>query len=58
MKISCWGLYPDPQRYFDYHHSSDDVFENVNQRELELGGASMAAMIYLIDTYWAKFKTN
>ena len=52
------GLYPDPQRYFDYHHSSDDVFENVNQRELELGGASMAAMIYLIDTYWTKFKTN
>ena len=56
--IMLLGLYPDPQRYFDYHHSSDDVFENVNQRELELGGASMAAMIYLIDTYWTKFKTN
>jgi hypothetical protein len=46
------GLYPDSQRYFDYHHSADDVFENVNQRELELGGASMAAMLYLIDSYW------
>jgi carboxypeptidase Q len=49
------GLYPDPQRYFDYHHSDDDVFENVNQRELELGGASMAAMIYLLDNYWNQF---
>lgn len=46
------GLYPDPQRYFDYHHSADDVFENVNQRELELGGASLAAMVYLVDKYW------
>lgn len=43
------GLVPDPQRYFDYHHSDADVFEAINQRELELGGASMAAMIYLID---------
>jgi carboxypeptidase Q len=45
------GLYPDSQRYFDYHHSADDIFENVNQRELELGGASMATMLYLVDTY-------
>lgn len=43
------GLSPDPQRYFDYHHSDADVFETVNQRELELGAASMASMIYLID---------
>lgn len=49
------GLYPDPQRYFDYHHSDDDVFENVNQRELELGGASIAAMVYLLDHYWERF---
>ena len=49
------GLYPDSQRYFDYHHSDDDVFENVNQRELELGGASLASMIYLVDKYWYLF---
>jgi carboxypeptidase Q len=52
------GLYPDSQRYFDYHHSADDVFENVNQRELELGGASMAAMVYLMDKYWNTFITQ
>lgn len=54
-KLFLMGLYPDSQRYFDYHHSDDDVFENVNQRELELGGASMAAMVYLVDKYWYLF---
>ena len=46
------GLVPDPQRYFDYHHTENDVFEVINQRELELGGASMSSLLYLIDTYW------
>ena len=44
---------PDSQRYFDYHHSADDVFENVNKRELELGGAALATLIYLIDSQGA-----
>lgn len=48
------GLKPDPQRYFDYHHTDTDVFENVNARELELGGASMAAILYLVDRYWTE----
>lgn len=43
------GLYPDSQRYFDYHHSNSDTFDKVNRRELELGAASMASLIYLID---------
>ena len=45
------GLLPDTQRYFDVHHTSNDVFEQVNRRELQLGAATMAAMIYLIDKY-------
>ncbi len=45
------GLSPDSQRYFDIHHTPTDVFENVNRRELELGAASMAALVYLIDKY-------
>lgn len=44
-------LNPDSQRYFDLHHSRNDVFENVNKRELELGAVNMAALIYLIDKY-------
>ena len=44
-------LIPDSQRYFDYHHARNDVFENVNKRELELGAIDMAALIYLVDKY-------
>ncbi|WP_087149111.1 M20/M25/M40 family metallo-hydrolase [Pedobacter lusitanus] len=45
------GFRPDSQRYFDVHHSSNDVFENVNKRELELGAAGMATLVYLIDQH-------
>ncbi len=45
------GLRPESQRYFDVHHAATDVFAAVNARELEMGTASIAAIIYLIDTY-------
>jgi carboxypeptidase Q len=45
------GLSPDSQRYFEYHHARNDVFENVNKRELELGAINMTALIYLVDKY-------
>lgn len=45
------GLVPDSQRYFDYHHARNDVFEAVNKRELELSAVTMAALIYLADKY-------
>lgn len=45
------GFIPDSQRMFDVHHSRLDVFESVNRRELELGTASIASLIYLIDRY-------
>lgn len=48
---TCVGLVPDSQRYFDYHHTANDVFENVNKRELELGVAGMASLVYLVDQY-------
>jgi len=44
-------LRPDSQRYFEYHHARNDVLENVNKRELELGAVNMAALIYLVDKY-------
>lgn len=43
------GFVPDDQRYFDVHHSANDVFAEVNHREFELGSASMAVLIMLID---------
>jgi hypothetical protein len=45
------GYSPDSQRYFDLHHTAADVLETVNARELELGAASMAALVYLLDLY-------
>ena len=43
------GMAISSQRYFDFHHAETDVFENVNKRELHLGAAAMATMIYLMD---------
>ena len=48
-KIVKAGLIPDSQRYFDYHHAANDKFDAVDKRELELGAATMASLIYLID---------
>ncbi len=45
------GFKPDSQRYFEYHHSENDVFSSINKRELELGAASMASLIYLVDYF-------
>jgi len=45
------GLQPDSQRYFDHHHAANDTFDHVNKRELELGAATMASLIYLVDKY-------
>lgn len=51
-KIVKVGLHPDSQRYFDYHHAANDTFDSVNKRELELGTATMASLMYLFDTYF------
>lgn len=45
------GYLSDSQRYFDIHHTAADTFDKVNKRELELGAASMAALLYLLDKY-------
>ena len=45
------GLSTDSQRYFDYHHASNDTFKAINKRELELGAAAMTSLIYLVDQY-------
>lgn len=42
------GLLPDPQRYFDLHHTHADVFEAVNHRELKMGAFALTALVYLV----------
>lgn len=48
------GFKPDQQRYFDFHHTADDVFANVHVRELRLGAAAITSLIYLIDQFGLK----
>ena len=45
------GYVPDGQRYFDYHHSDNDQFSIIHPREFELGSASIATLVYMIDKY-------
>lgn len=50
------GYEPDSQRYFDFHHAETDVFENVNQRELELGAAAITSLVWLLSEYGAQYQ--
>lgn len=45
------GMTPDVQRYFRFHHSPFDTFEQVDRREMQMGSATMASLIYLFDKY-------
>ena len=56
--IMLAGLRPDSQRYFDHHHASNDTFDAVNRRELELGAATMASLVYLVDAYGTVATSN
>lgn len=43
------ALVTESQRYFDYQHADNDTWDKVNRREMQLGSAAMAALIYLVD---------
>jgi hypothetical protein len=43
------SLIPESERYFWYHHCANDTFEQINIRELQLGSAAIASLIYLLD---------
>ncbi len=49
LGVPAGELTPDSQRYFDYHHTRIDSIDKVNPRELHLGAASLAALIWLVD---------
>ena len=48
--VPLMGFEPDGQKYFDYHHTSDDTFDKINKRELSLSAGVIGSLIYLIDT--------
>lgn len=51
FQIPLAGLFVDYHQYFDYQHSSKDLFETVHFRTMQLGSAAIAALIYFIDKY-------
>ncbi len=52
LSIPLAELFPDMQRYFDIHHTSEDTFEKVNRREVNLGAVVIAQLVYMIDKNW------
>ena len=52
--VPCIGFLPDMQRYFDIHHTAEDTFDKINKRELELGGAAIVSMVYLLDRHFGE----
>lgn len=46
-----FGLHPDSQRYMDLHHSNNDIFENVDRRELEMGASALAMFAWWLSEY-------
>ncbi len=49
--ILFMGIIPEDQRYFKFHHSANDTFEQVDRREMQMGAAGMATLIYLYDKF-------
>jgi carboxypeptidase Q len=49
--VPVMEIVPDSQRYFDYHHTPVDTFDKISKRELDMGAATMAAMMWLISEY-------
>jgi len=42
------GQYPDPDSYFDYHHTVADTLDKVDRQALDRNVAAMALMAYML----------
>lgn len=49
MHVPLLNMIPEPQRYFEFHHSANDTFEKISFRELQLGSAAIASMVVMVD---------
>jgi hypothetical protein len=49
--VAQFGLNPDSQRYFDYHHAETDTIDVVNERELHLGASAMTILTWLLSEH-------
>ena len=42
------GFQPDPQRYFDLHHTHEDTLDKVSVREINLGAGVIASLLWAV----------
>ena len=42
------GQFPDPDRYFDFHHTEADTLDKVDRHALDRNVAAMALMAYML----------
>lgn len=49
LGVPLGNLLVDDQRYFDLHHTVADTTEQVHPRELHLGAAALASLVWLVD---------
>lgn len=49
LGVPLGNLLVDDQRYFDLHHTVADTIEQVHPRELHLGAAALASLVWLVD---------
>ncbi|MEG2079544.1 M28 family peptidase [Chryseobacterium sp.] len=52
LDIPLAEMVVDTQRYFDYHHSTEDTLDKVNKRELLMGAVVMTQLIFMVDKNW------
>jgi len=49
LGVTLGNLLVDEQRYFDLHHTAIDTIDQVHPRELHLGAAALASLVWLVD---------
>lgn len=49
LGVPLGNLLVDDQRYFDLHHTAADTIDQVHPRELHLGTAALASLVWLVD---------
>jgi Predicted aminopeptidases len=49
LGVPTMSVIPSPQRYFEFHHNAKDTFDKIDLRQLQIGCATNAALVYLVD---------
>lgn len=51
LGVPTMSVIPSPQRYFEFHHNAKDTFDKIDLRQMQIGCATNAALVYLVDQH-------